>query len=108
MVVIGIDTKTVIIVLIPSILSSLVAIASLIINFLRERRRKDDRIWELAKELTLSLGDLNESPDKANECQAGYAAKHFRLLYENLKAIDIKESEKPRQPGKESLLNQPE
>jgi|GEM_PF-4523003 len=47
------DTKTFLIVLIPSVLSSIIAITSIISIMLREKRKKKEQIWNLTKELIL-------------------------------------------------------
>ena len=53
------DIKTLLVVLIPSILSSVVAFTSLILNIMNERKRKKDLIWQTAKEIVFKLNAEN-------------------------------------------------
>jgi len=92
------DTKTLIIVLVPSVLSILASMVNVFLNVSKERRRKSEMAWEAAKEIVLRSNFENHYPE---ERDAEDVAIYFHHLYKRLKMIESGEFEK-------HALSQPE
>lgn len=83
------DLNTLLVVLIPSVLSSAVALTSLILNIMREKKNKKERIWNTAKEIALKAVTLKE--DSANDAYAEEIAAYFNHVYKCLSMIEFNE-----------------
>lgn len=81
------DTKSLLIVLVPSILSFLVAVASIVFSFLRDSNKSDNRAWEAAKEITLkTVDDYPFSDERACEISLS-----ILLVYKCLKKFETRQ-----------------
>jgi len=74
------DLNTLLIVLIPSVLSSAVALTSLILNILREKKNKKERIWNTAKDFTLKAVSDPKTAEESTE--------FFYYVYKYLNQIE--------------------
>lgn len=49
------DAKTLAIILIPSTLSILLAAANMIFNYFRDKKKREDKVWDTAEQITLAF-----------------------------------------------------
>lgn len=81
------DKQTLIIVLIPCLLTTIVALTNIIVSFLRDRQKKRDMSWETAKEIILQFDPQNCYLDNEREVQDKVIS--FYYLYKYLKKSKI-------------------
>lgn len=95
------DVKTLLVILIPSILSSVIALTSLILGILREKKRNDDFVKEFAKDIVLKI-DFSKyiDPSQVSESAVLY---HYLLLY--LKAAGSETFAEWVKSSEDNLLN---
>ena len=79
------DTKTLIIVLVPSVLSIAVSLVSIILNAKRESRHKDDMAWATTEKLFLLHKD--DITGIMNGEMAIMHIEYFRDVYNGLRAV---------------------
>lgn len=95
------DIQTVIIVLIPSVLSSAIAITQIVLNYKKSKEPKRDEVWETATQIILSekggFVDGVEGFAEAYESLAWFKAHGCSLGKEySLSAAIMKEKDKLR------------
>jgi len=79
------DIKTLLVILIPSILSIGLTSANMIFNYLKEKRSEKDKVWNAAKEMTLKvMCEKNYLGDDA----VIEAATFFASIYNCLSVVE--------------------
>ncbi len=84
------DTSLVILALVPSVLSIVVLLVTVILGIKREKRREEDVLWETTKEIILHSSDICYTDDQGIE----EIVKWFNLLYEGLKTVKSRDADK--------------
>ena len=80
------DTLTFVIVLVPSTLAIIASIVNIVLSAKRETRRKEDVVWETAKEIVLK--SLDESSFQIyNDDDIEVVANCFNSCYKSLLAV---------------------
>lgn len=79
------DTTTILLVLIPAGITAAVSIASMVINYLKDKNRQEDKAWQTAEKIILS--DKDQS-GVWNAIEADRISDNFHVLYSGLKAIE--------------------
>ena len=84
------DTQTLLVILIPSVLSILVTASNLVFNYLKEARRKQDKVWDLAAAIALKA--LEKSHNEFLELDSSIdIAKYLHQTLALLNGLDTED-----------------